>query len=190
MDWKKGMKDFMGRIGVIRFILLLICSIFLVIVSLPQKEENEFLENDERPERTISLSSDTNSIYLETMENRLEQILTSVEGAGAVDVMITLSASSETIVTKDLEYEETSEKEDSGKESVSSIRKEETVFTEESGKQKPYITKTIEPKVEGIVVVMEGGDDSSVVESVIRAVQALFPIETHKIGVLKMEDGQ
>jgi len=47
----------------------------------------------------------------------------------------------------------------------------------------------MEPVIEGVIIVMEGGDNSFVVSAVTEAVQALFPLEAHKIKVLKMEDG-
>ena len=139
---------------------------------------------------TFHIDTDENDIYVEKMEERLSEILEMIEGAGRVEVMITLVSSSETVVNKDQTYEDSSEKEqgEGGKESVKSLRKEETVFSEEGGNQSPYIIKTMEPVVEGIMIVMDGGNNPSVSTAVTEAVQALFPIEAHKIKVLKMED--
>lgn len=41
--------------------------------------------------------------------------------------------------------------------------------------------------MEGVLVIAEGGDKSSVKEEIIGAAQALFGIEPHKIKIMKME---
>lgn len=186
MEWKSRIREIIKQVGYVRLVLLLICGIFLIIVSLPEKkEEEEYLLSS----NAGSYNTDENDIYVEKMEERLAGILQMIEGAGKVEVMITLSASSETVVNKDTSYEDSFEKEEEGNENQSSVRKEETVFVEEDGSQKPYVIKTMEPVMEGVIIVMEGGDNSQVSAAVTEAVQALFHVEAHKIKVLKMEDG-
>ncbi len=191
MEWKMKMGELIKQIGWVRLVLLLICGIFLIIVSLPEKEGDLSKGQTVTERKTFDYEVDENDMYVEKMEERLAGILELMEGAGRVEVMITLASSSETIINKDQTYEEASEKEGSGdgKEAVSSLRKEETVFSEKDGDQNPYILKTVEPAVEGIIIVMDGGNISSVSSAVTEAVQALFHIDAHKIKVLKMEDG-
>lgn len=43
------------------------------------------------------------------------------------------------------------------------------------------------PRVEGVLVIAEGGDSSRVKQEIIEAAQALFGIEAHKIKIMKME---
>lgn len=188
MDWKKKLKETAKQVGYVRLILLAVCGIFLLYVSLPIEKESEKIEIKENISNT---SGNENDLYVKKMEQRLEEILGELKGAGKVNVMITLSASRETVVEKDETWEESSEKEngDSQKETYSLIKKEETLLSDEDGDQAPYVVKTLAPMVEGILVVMEGGDDASLAEEVTEAVQALFPVDAHKIKVLKMEDG-
>ena len=49
------------------------------------------------------------------------------------------------------------------------------------------MTSESNPQVEGVLVIAEGGDKSSVKEEIIGAAQALFGIEPHKIKIMKME---
>lgn len=185
------MRELIKQVGWVRLVLLLICGIFLIIVSLPEKEGDMPKSQTLIERQTINYDTDENDIYVEKMEERLAGILELMEGAGRVEVMITLASSSETIINKDQTYEEASETEGSsgGKEAASSLRKEETVFSEKDGDQNPYIVKTVEPAVEGIIIVMDGGNIPSVSSAVTEAVQALFHVDAHKIKVLKMEDG-
>ena len=51
----------------------------------------------------------------------------------------------------------------------------------------PYVVKELEPKVQGVVVIAEGGGNPAVQQNILEAVQALFPVEAHKIKIMKME---
>lgn len=191
MDLKSKTRELIKQVGYIRLVLLIVCGIFLIVVSLPeQKTEDEGRVQDSE-KIFSSKDTDENDIYVERMEERLASILQMIEGAGKVEVMITLSSSYEAVINKDESYEDLIEKETGNqqKESLSSVKKEETVLTDEDGDQIPYVIKRLEPVIEGVIVVMEGGDNSYVSAAVTEAVQALFHVEAHKIRVLKMEDG-
>ena len=50
----------------------------------------------------------------------------------------------------------------------------------------PYVVQEIYPQVEGVLVVAEGGDNSSVILAITDAIQALFGVDVHKIKIVKM----
>lgn len=49
-----------------------------------------------------------------------------------------------------------------------------------------YTTQNTYPEVEGVFVVAQGGDNSSVNLAIVDAIQALFDVEVHKIKIVKM----
>ena len=49
----------------------------------------------------------------------------------------------------------------------------------------PYVTKELCPKVTGVVVSAEGGDNVKVKTEISEAMEALFDVPPHKIKVLK-----
>ena len=55
-----------------------------------------------------------------------------------------------------------------------------------NGGRVPYVIEEMEPQIQGILVVAEGGDNSQVVQNITEAVMALFGVEAHKIKVMKM----
>lgn len=186
MEWNKKIRELLRQVGYVRLVLLFVCILFLILVNFPEEQE-AVLKNESGAELAdLSCNRNDNDIYVEKMEERLTEILKLIEGAGRVEVMITLSSSYESVVNKDQILEEESETE-SGKEKRSTVQKEETVFAETGNDLNPYIIKTMEPAIEGIIVVMDGGDNPLLVEGVTEAVQALFHVESHKIKVLKME---
>ena len=115
-----------------------------------------------------------------------------MEGVGQVKVMITLSDYGEAIVEKDtVDKTNTVNETDSNGGSRNSFEREvqlETVQIEDDNGTYPYIGKEMLPTIEGIMVVAEGGGNATVVSQISKAAMALFPIEAHKIIVVKMSD--
>lgn len=186
---KDRIMQLLKDVGYVRLALLAICGIFLILVSMPEQKEERIKKEDEVV--TLSSGSEKNDRYIEKMEQRLEETLGQMKGVGKVKAMITLKESSESVVNKDISYEAATETQsgEQQKQDTKEVKQEETILSEESGEQKPYVIKEVEPVIEGVIVVMEGGDNSIVVNAVTEAVEALFPVEPHKIKVLKMEDG-
>jgi stage III sporulation protein AG len=128
--------------------------------------------------------------YIEGLENKLEQTIGGMEGAGKVLVMITLKDSGEKILDKNQPYESSSEvrKEEGTELQQSSIKSDqETVLIEEEGNTCPIVVQELYPDIEGVVVVCEGGDNSELSLKIKEAVQALFSIDAHKIVVCKLQ---
>jgi len=144
---------------------------------------------------TISESSGKNNAeeYVTDLEKKLEDVLGEMEGVGKVRVMITLSDYGESVVEKDtVDVTGTISENDSNGGSRNSFEREiqsETVRIENDSGTYPYVGKEILPTIEGIVVVAEGGGNATVVSQISKAAMALFPIEAHKIIVVKMSQG-
>ena len=127
--------------------------------------------------------------YIKEMEAKAESLLSGVNGAGQVKVMITLRASSEQVVEKDmpLTRSQTSEQDSQGgSRMVSEFATEDaTVYRKGNGYEEPYVIKTLSPSVEGVVVVAEGAGNGEVSKNLSEAVQILFGVEAHRVKVLK-----
>ena len=127
--------------------------------------------------------------YIKEMEAKAESLLSGVNGAGQVKVMITLRASSEQVVEKDMPgtRSQTSEQDSQGgSRMVSEFATEDaTVYRKGNGYEEPYVVKTLSPSVEGVVVVAEGAGNGEVSKNLSEAVQILFGVEAHRVKVLK-----
>ena len=114
--------------------------------------------------------------YEAQTEQKLEELLSTVDGAGQVRVMLTWGGSSERQVEKDRI---------SNADSV----EEETIYQENDSGKYPYVVSWTNPKVTGVLVIAEGGGNTKVKAEILEAVQALFGIEPHKIKIMKMGEG-
>lgn len=182
IDWKNMIfKRFPGKN---QWLIVLLVGILLAVIALPTTPKGN--------QKTASLVSDSNTTsqdenYEMKAEKKLESVLQNMEGVGEVTVMITLKASAEKVVEKDVEKSSQSEEsEDGTAKSVDSSLNETTVYDEQSGSgQTPYISKEVSPLVEGVLVIADGGGNPVVVRNITEAIQALFNVEMHKIKVMK-----
>ena len=112
-------------------------------------------------------------------ERRMAEILSKVEGAGQVDVMLTYRQTEE----KNIAHNETRE------ESGETLRTEYTAILLEDGDgaTEPLILTEISPVVEGVVIAAQGADSPAVAASLIQAAQALLDVPAHKVADLKMK---
>jgi stage III sporulation protein AG len=140
-----------------------------------------------------SLSDGQTSDYVSYWEEKLEDALSDVEGAGEVRVLITLKESEEKIVEKDgpEQTSDTTEMDAAGGSrttKANSLEKTTIYTTDESGSSIPYVVKTVSPTVEGVVVIAQGGDQLAVRQNIIEAIQVLFDVDMNKITVVKMKN--
>ena len=104
-----------------------------------------------------------------TMEERLEQILSRIQGAGTVAVMLTEAAGEEVIYQTDGENGDT------------------VLVTDDQRSQQGLIRTREPPVYRGAVVVCPGADSPAVRLAIVEAVSNVTGLGSDKISVLKMK---
>ena len=115
----------------------------------------------------------------EDLEQRLEQLLRQVEGAGEVQVLLTLKEGTSYEYQADVRSTE----DESGKE-----LQQQTVLVSGGGTEAPVTVRTVYPQYRGAVVLCQGADRAAVRLDMIRAVSSLTGLGSDKIHVIKMKD--
>lgn len=128
--------------------------------------------------------------YVAYLEEKLEHVLSQMEGVGEVEVMITVSDAGEYVVEKDRNTTSTVTQETDSAGGSRTVTEgdteEQTIYVDTGDETYPYIQKEKLPTVEGVVVVAEGGGSSVVISNISETVEALLPVEAHRIKVVKM----
>lgn len=216
-EWlkKKGIDKWFQRDNLI---ILVLSGILLFIIALPVEDGSDaglFSQTKARQEKVFtgnkneesgnsgkgSVQSNEKSYegmeasdeleYVSYLEERLEKMLSGVNGVGRVAVMITLESSEELVLEKDEPVMQSGvEEQDSqgGSRKTSQLeRQETTVYSTDGSASEPYVIKRLLPKVEGVLVVAQGAGSGTINKSITEIVQALFDVEAHKIKVVPME---
>ncbi len=159
--------------------------IFLIGVVIVIIAGNYIFTNDEVV--TASSGSITEVFDSEVFESKLAKILSEIKGAGSVKVMVSYRTGIETVPLLDTKDSNTvTEESDSGSARRTEQNSIETsiIFNQEKGGNKvPYISKTIMPVVEGVIVTCDGGGDEIVKANVIKAVTVITGITANKVQV-------
>ena len=196
MDKKKITQIFKGKKKTENLVVLLILIIVVVVAinyiwnDKPANSNNSNNLNsivETNMIRQVSTDYQENSI-----ESKLENILSNIVGAGKVKVMITYSESSTTQPIYDENYKEsnTVESDDNGgTRSISETdNQKQIVYKQNSDGSKEPITKSVlSPKIEGAIITAQGANKADVKSNIIQAVEAATGLATHKIQVFEME---
>jgi stage III sporulation protein AG len=120
------------------------------------------------------ISFETAETYSVQMEEKLKDILSSIDGVGKADVLITITSTEEYV------YAETKKQNSYGEEN-------NYVIIDNGSKKEALVKKIQTPEISGVVIVCEGGGKSKVCEKIYRAVSTALGIPTTKIYVAEMK---
>lgn len=117
-------------------------------------------------------------------KKQLEDILSKVKGAGEVEVFITYASTTEKVVAQNTSTEKNYNE---NREEVLQKEDNEVVLVDTKDGTIPYVLVEQSAKVEGVMVVAQGGNIASVRQELHSGVQAVFNVDAHKIVILGME---
>lgn len=190
-NWLEKLRGFIREAGMARLLICVAAGVFLLFLSIPVEKKEQKQEEQKIASETTVENTELNA-YIENLENKLKAVLSNVDGIGEVEVMITAKSSKEKVTLKDTPYsrKDTTETDSTGgtRENVEISSEESSVMEKaEDGSESPYITKEVQPEIEGVVVIAQGADQKKVETEINEAVVALFDVPSHKIKVMKMK---
>ena len=160
------------RAGVSKFrIPLLIFASGLLLMLLPTGKRSA------QPSDTAAQTAQ--ALELTPPQAEMEAILSRIEGAGRVELLLTLRTSGASV------YQTDTRTVTSGSGTTEEC---ETVFGQTSGSGKePVVQTTLAPQYQGALVVCDGADRASVRLAVVQAVASLTGLGSNQIAVVKMK---
>ena len=109
------------------------------------------------------------------LEAKLENLLSQMEGAGAVQVVLTLEKSASYTYQTDRETRDGEE------------RRETVLVSDGAGGEAPVTQETAYPVYQGAVVACQGADSAQVRLDIVRAVASLTGLSSDRITVIKLK---
>ena len=126
-------------------------------------------------------SADTDAEYCARITRELESILSQLDGAGRVRVMLTLKSGPVTQYQSD--YDSATQTE--GERSSTTTQQKTVILSRGSAYDEAAAVKTEYPRFQGALIVCEGGGEPGVRFAVTQAVSALLGLGTDRITVVK-----
>lgn len=115
----------------------------------------------------------------ETLEQTLEAVLSQIQGAGRVKVLLSQRTGEEILYQTDTDEDTDGE--------GTSRQSRTVVVSDDSRKENGLVRRTDPPQYLGAVVVCEGADNAQVCLAVVEAVSCATGLDTSRISVLKMK---
>ncbi len=119
----------------------------------------------------VNTNFSTSSEYIGYIENKLENVITKVKGAGNVEVVVTLE--------KGFEYIYATEEETRTTSNGTTITTSSIVMVN----GQPVIKEEIYPVIKGIVVISSGAKDVSVRMNILSIIQTVIDLDNSKINI-------
>ena len=147
--------------------LVLLLGLFLM--GLPQNSTN--------PE---SIPAETEAAQEEkSLQEELEELLSQLEGAGKVTVLLSMESGTRTHYQSDIDQSKTQDSQD---------RRSETVIVTSSDRNEAGLVQQVDsPVYRGAVILCQGGNDPGVKLAIVDAVSTATGLTSDKIAVWKMK---
>ena len=170
-----NIKNKIGKEKGLKIIVLIgLLGIALIFISelIPQKTD----------QKANTTSTNDTSKYQQQMEEKLTNTLSTISGVGRVNVMLTVSCTEEYVYA---EEQKQSSSNDTEKKSTQNENK--VVLIDSSGAKEALVQKINNPKINGVVIICDGGSNAQVCESIYRTVSTALGIPMNKIYVTKIK---
>lgn len=163
LNWMEKAKQILGKY---RYVLL-IFVIGLVLMLLPGKQTQT-----QNPTATQPQQDNVD------IRQELSDILSKIQGAGRVEVMLTVYSGEEVLY----QYDEDIASGENG-----TVRRETVIITDADRAQNGLIRQVMSPVYQGAIIVCDGADSATVRLSIMEAVSKATGLGTDRISVLKMK---
>ena len=210
-DWKELIKKLFGRAAgdspkrpVLQKlnVLIIIASVGILMIVLANTfstggNSDETVRMDPPEEQVVKMPSANPSSDITKLENtlaqKLEEVLTQIEGVGDVEVTINLASTTEKnfAVNTSTNSKNTREfDQKGGNRTITEIDETgQMVLVRESqgNREQPIVVKEIKPEVRGVIVVAEGAEDPVIRSDLMKAVHVYLDLPLYKVIVLSRE---
>lgn len=164
-------------------IAILIVIVILAIYFASAGKEQPIIETQEPSLAAAGQNEDS-------LEQKLKNILSRIEGAGEVEVMITYETGTEIVpaISVDTQTTTKTDTRDNGTSTTDSQNTQSEIVTiNGSGGSSALVLKEKSPIVKGVIVVAKGADDITVKLNLLKAVQTILNVGSHQVDVYKMK---
>lgn len=115
----------------------------------------------------------------QSLEQRLEEIVGQIDGVGRCSVMVTLKESACSVYATEDSQRREGAQQDGSSESESRL----VLIKGAQGEQQPVVEKTVQPQINGVIVVCQGADSVSVRQQVTEAVTTVLGLRSTQVCV-------
>ena len=166
INFKKGITELFRKYKYVGVVLL----VGIVLMMIPGKDLSD--------NKTVQIEklTETNEMNL---EERMEEILSCVQGAGQVRVMLSIAKGESSVYQTDSTYSQSDNNTDT--------RTQTILITDSSRNETGLVYQKNPPIYQGAIILAQGADDPQVKLAIVDAVMDVTGLGADRISVLKMQ---
>lgn len=124
--------------------------------------------------------------YADRLEQKLLELIANIDGAGKAQVMVTLESGIEYVYASEEKSNVDLSQEGEQRKGEKTNTEKKLILVENSdGNEQALVCTEIQPKVKGVVVICQGGDDPIVQQRVVGVVTTALDISSKKVCVTR-----
>ena len=168
MDIKSAQTKMITFVKKYRFVILILL-VGVILMAIPSNTKKQ----------EITQTEQLNHTEKSTYQEQLKAILSTINGVGEVEVLLTTETGTQSVYQTDnnLSHSDTS----------NTTQQQTVIITDANRQQSGLLRYETSPKYRGAVVVCQGGDQSAVRLAVTEAVSRATGLRADQICVLKMK---
>ncbi len=177
----KGLKAFLEKIRTDRKMLIMLAlgAVGVLLIAVSEFSADKTEENAADPQTTPFYN------YEDDIEKKLDEIISQINGVGRVKVMVTLKSGEENKYAYNESYQSKN-----GENSEDRQSENEYVVIDGERGDECVLLSTEFPRIQGVMVVCDGGGSSAVKNDITNAVSSLLDISANSISVLEMKKSE
>lgn len=176
---KKSIFDgFFNKLKKIKHLDKILTILFIAIILLIYFSSfsiNSTGKNKSDGQASTSREVTTLSSYQKVLERKIEETISAIKNAGKVNVMVNFSQGIETVIAYTIESRQNKDG------TISEIKT--PVLVTNDGKTQPIVLQEKMPEPTNIIVVATGAKDTNVKLEILRAIQAMFELNSSNIEI-------
>lgn len=173
---KKKILDLFLKLKNDRKMMILICGILIGIILFVIST----FQTDNVYDTEVTVSDNVSfdeKEYTDLLENKLEEMISLINGAGQTRVIVTLECDYETVYAKDGSLTQNDKTTD---------EQSEYIIIDREKSEGGLLLKTVTPKIRGVAVVCSGGDSQYVKAAITEMLTAVLDIGANHVSVSKI----
>jgi stage III sporulation protein AG len=181
--WQNILKQF-GQNPATSWILVAVAALGVILLLTGNDKGTNFQgKSPQDTTRQIEVNQSSNGVVDAHLANELAQTLERIEGAGRVQVKISLKSQSRKIWERQVRESKRTSQEQNTMTTEDEVNNELVFAKTRDGYDQPVLKEELAPVVEGVIVVAEGARDVRIKGLLIDAVTTILGIPAHRVMV-------
>ena len=194
MKDRVNFKELLNRLKTDKKLILILGIGLLGMLLLLFTEIFSSGENDDKQLKQKSVSYNSQYTYEQSYKNQLQQdlqkLISSIDGAGKTRVMVTLDSGSKSVYAVDEKIDDKNDSSDkAGELTKNSQYARDTrhiIVNSQSKNEDGLVVEIIQPQIRGVAVVCQGASSAVVRQNITDTVTAVLNISSNRVCITKM----